>query len=65
MASVHKGLKEIEAAIHSLDKEDQGKLIHHLPHLLDIKIDDLALLHMAESSFDFWDNPEDAEYDSL
>jgi hypothetical protein len=36
-----------------------------LPKLLNIDIETLGWLKVAESSLSFWDNPEDAIYDEL
>jgi hypothetical protein len=58
-------LEEIESAIRALDKQSQQKLLHDLPRLLEIRQNSFALLKVAESSFEFWDNSEDAIYDEL
>jgi len=41
------------------------QLLQALPFHLKISPEDLAWAKVAESSFDFWDNPEDAIYDHL
>jgi hypothetical protein len=56
---------EINEAIEKLDVKDQIKLLQSLPEHLKISPDDLAWTRLAESSFAFWDNPEDAIYDKL
>ena len=56
---------EINEAIEKLDVPDQILLLQNLPQHLKIQPDDLAWARLAESSFDFWDNPEDAVYDQL
>lgn len=58
-------LKEIESAIEQLDKSEQKQLLLDLPRLLDISKDDMAWMKVAEPSFEFWDNEEDAIYDKL
>jgi len=58
-------LKEVEHAIGSFEVKDQEKLLNDLPRLLKRSTTDLALLKVAESAFDFWDNPEDQVYDNL
>ena len=58
-------LKEVEQAIGSFDMNDQEKLLKDLPKLLKRSTTDLALLKVAESAFNFWDNPEDQVYDHL
>jgi hypothetical protein len=56
---------EINEAIEKLDVKEQIKLLQSLPEHLKISPDDLAWMRLAESSFAFWDNPEDAIYDKL
>jgi hypothetical protein len=56
---------EITRAIDELDARSQVRLLEQLPSHLKIKLEDLAWLRAAESSFDFWDNPDDAIYDDL
>jgi len=56
---------EINAAIEKLDVAEQVQLLQALPFHLKISPEDLAWAKVAESSFDFWDNPEDAIYDHL
>jgi hypothetical protein len=58
-------VEEIEKAIERLDVKDQIKLLRELPAHLKISPDDVAWLKLAESAFDFWDNPDDAIYDKL
>ena len=58
-------LEEIEQAIVKADPEKQRRLLRDLPHLLRISVSDLALLKVAESSFGFWNNPDDIVYDQL
>jgi hypothetical protein len=56
---------EISAAIEKLDVAEQMQLLQTLPLHLKISPEDLAWPKLAESSFNFWDNPEDAIYDQL
>ncbi len=58
-------LQEITEAIEQLDVKAQFKLLQELPRHLKISTDDLAWSKLAESAFDFWDNPDDAIYDDL
>lgn len=58
-------IKEVEQAIESFEVADQKKLIKDLPRLLKFSSADYGLLKSAESSFGFWDNPEDQIYDNL
>jgi hypothetical protein len=56
---------EINEAIEKLDVADQVQLLQNLPQHLKIQPEDFAWPKLAESSFNFWDNPEDAIYDQL
>ena len=56
-------VEEIEKAIERLDVKDQLKLLQELPEHLKIAPDDAAWAKLAESAFDFWENPDDAAYD--
>lgn len=56
---------EINEAIEKLDVPEQIRLLQDLPQHLKIHADDFAWPKLAESSFSFWDNPEDAIYDQL
>ena len=65
MKKTNLSLKEVEQAIGSFEVKDQEKLLKDLPKLLKPSTADLALLKVAESAFDFWDNPQDQIYDNL
>ncbi|HTD67924.1 MAG TPA: hypothetical protein VK846_15475 [Candidatus Limnocylindria bacterium] len=56
---------EITAAVERLDVREQVELLKELPRHLKISPDDAAWTKLAESSFEFWDNPDDAIYDKL
>ena len=58
-------LEQIERAIKQLDEADQQKLLRDLPNLLKINAESFWWLKIAEPSFAFWDNEEDAVYDHL
>lgn len=58
-------VQEITEAIEQLDVKEQAKLLRELPSHLKFSLDDISRLKLAESAFDFWDNPDDAEYDKL
>lgn len=58
-------LEKVEREISALQTEEQKQLLHDLPSLLKIALDDMLLLKIAERSFDFWDNPDDHLYDKL
>lgn len=63
--SIGMKVEEIEQSIKGLSMEEQRKLLSDLPSVLQISEKDLAFLKLAEKSFEFWDNPEDAIYDRL
>ena len=56
---------EITDAIERLDVKAQVALLRELPQHLKITPEDLAWARVAEGSFDFWNNPEDASHDVL
>ena len=55
----------IAKAIEQLPVKEQVQLLNELPRYLKISVDDAAWPKLAEPSFAFWDNPEDAIYDTL
>jgi hypothetical protein len=57
--------QEIVEAIEKLDMKQQVQLLEELPSHLKFSLDDIAWARVAESAFDFWNNPEDAIYDRL
>ncbi|KKO19189.1 MAG: hypothetical protein L3J18_05430 [Candidatus Brocadia sp.] len=63
--SIELSLKDLTDAIEHLNQQEQKILLSKLLSLQKISLDDLALLKVAEPSFDFWDNPEDSIYDYL
>ena len=56
---------EISEAIEKLGVKEQIELLEVLPEHLKISPDNLAWSRLAEPAFQFWDNPEDAIYDTL
>lgn len=62
---MHLSFEEIAQAIEQFRPEEQRKLLAALPHLLKIAYVDLASLKVAEPSFQFWENSDDAIYDAL
>lgn len=58
-------LPRIARAIQESKPEEQRELLTKLPHLLKIEPADFAFLKLAEQSFDFWNNLDDAIYDNL
>lgn len=63
--SVKLSLKDIEDALEQFDQHQKQQLLSKLLSHLKICKEDMALLKAAETSFDFWDNPEDSIYDNL
>ena len=58
-------LKAIEKAVRLLKPGEQRKLLRDLPLLIKLSSEDMARLKASEKSFAFWNNPEDAIYDTL
>ncbi|MDQ7054097.1 MAG: hypothetical protein Q9P14_14885 [candidate division KSB1 bacterium] len=58
-------LDDIKEAIKNLTDQEKQELLQELPQLLQIPVDKLAWMKLAESSFEFWDNEEDKIYDQL
>lgn len=58
-------IDQIEAVIARAKPQQQRQLLADLPRLLKLSVSDMALLKLAETSFEFWDNPDDAVYDQL
>lgn len=58
-------LWEVEEAVKNFNKDEQKQLISDLPKLLQIPVEDINLLRIAETSFEFWNNTDDTIYDSL
>ena len=56
---------EISEAIEKLGVQEQIELLEALPERLKISADSLAWSRLAEPAFEFWNNPEDAIYDTL
>lgn len=56
---------EISEAFEKLPVREQFALLQALPNHLKIPPEEIAWATAAESAFDFWDNPEDAVYDTL
>lgn len=60
-----KRIEKIFDEIKSLSKDEQREFLSHLPKALNVSPEDLLWARLAESSFSFWDNPEDQTYDDL
>lgn len=60
-----KRVDKIFEDIKRLSKNEQKELLRLLSKALDVTPEDLLWAKLAESSFGFWDNPEDQIYDEL
>ncbi len=60
-----KRVDKIFEDIKRLSKNEQKELLRLLPRALNVAPEDLLWARLAESSFSFWDNPEDQVYDEL
>lgn len=58
-------VQDVEQAIEAFAPEEQRQLLAELPKLLKLSDDQLTSLKVAEPSFQFWENPDDALYDRL
>ena len=58
-------VEEIEKAIERLDVREQIRLVRDLSAHLKFSPEDMATWRVAESAFQFWENPDDAVYDDL
>ncbi len=59
---------QVSAAIMLLDQDEKRRLQHRLPTLLDIdldKLENMGWLRLAESSFEFWNDPVEDIYNDL
>lgn len=59
---------QISTAIMLLSQKEKRELKRRLPLIIDIDqnaLEDLGWLRLAESSFSFWDEPEEDIYDDL
>jgi hypothetical protein len=58
-------IEHIEKAILEASPKEQQRLLNDLPRLLRIPTAQMGLLKIAESSFEFWNNPDDSCYDAI
>jgi hypothetical protein len=58
-------VEEVIDAVRRLPPESQREVLARLLSALALSSEDLPWLRLAESAFEFWDNPEDATYDAL
>lgn len=65
MSASRWSVEEILGAVRELPPEAQREVVTRLPSVLALSADEMAWLRLAESAFQFWDNPEDAAYDAL
>ena len=60
-----KKIDRIFEEIKGLSENEQRELLSLLPKVLKLSPEDLLWARLAESAFNFWDNPEDEIYDEL
>ena len=65
MATFRWSVEQVIDAVRRLPPDGQREVLARLPSVLALSSEDLAWLRLAESAFEFWDNPEDAAYDAL
>ena len=58
-------VEDVVEAIRQLDSSERKELLNVLPSALLLDPENSGWLRSAESSFNFWDNEEDAVYDRL
>ena len=61
-------VEQISTAILLLNKDEKTKLRKRLPVLMDVdaqELEEMGWLSLAESAFDFWNDPEEDVYDDL
>lgn len=57
-------LHQVESVIRRARPEEQRVFLMHLPQLLKLAPEDIRFLKAVESSFEFWNNSDDAIYDN-
>jgi hypothetical protein len=60
-----KRIDKIFDEIKNLSEDEQKEFLSLLPKALNLSPEDLLWARLAESAFDFWDNPDDQIYDDL
>jgi hypothetical protein len=68
MTTVSLPSPRVQQAVHLIQEfeaQERDQFLSLLPRLLGISAEDYGWLKLAESSFDFWDNEEDAIYDQM
>lgn len=60
-----KKVDRIFEEIKGLSEEEQKELLSLLPKVLKLSPEDLLWARLAESAFNFWNNPQDEIYDEL
>lgn len=71
LLEIRRAVEQIRSAVTELQSE--AKLIEHIEtlvtamhqHVFEGEVSDKSWLQLAESSFAFWDNEEDAIYDDM
>ncbi len=57
-------VEQVLGAVRDLPAEDQREVLSRLPSVLALSQEERAWLRLGEQAFGFWDNPEDAAYDT-
>ena len=65
LSSLSPRVRQAVRIIQEFKIQERDQFLHLLPTLLNISLEDYGWLKMAEPSFEFWDNEEDAVYDQL
>jgi hypothetical protein len=60
-----KRIDKIFDEIKNLSEGEQKEFLSLLPKALNLSPEDLLWARLAESAFNFWDNPDDQVYDDL
>jgi hypothetical protein len=60
-----KRIDKIFDEIKNLSEDEQKEFLSLLPKALNLSPEDLLWARLAESAFNFWDNPDDQVYDDL
>jgi hypothetical protein len=60
-----KRIDKIFDEIKNLSEDEQKEFLSLLPKALNLSPEGLLWARLAESAFDFWDNPDDQIYDDL
>ena len=65
MSEKRESVEGVLTTVRDLPPEARQEILGRLASMLDLPPEEVAWLRLAEPSFEFWDNPEDAVYDDL